>query len=111
MTSPSAGGEPEGEPRARYPGNERPAGERGGADDSSENVRPESYDYAETALGGADSVQKTSYVTGQGTEPEGAPRAGVVARTATGGGINVGAWVVALIAGAIALVYGFGIFR
>ena len=110
MTSPTAGGEPEGERRARYPRRDRPAGEEG-APDPSPNVHPENYDYAETALGGADSVQKTSYVTGQGTEPEGAPRAGVIARTSTGGGINVGAWIVALIAVAIALVYGFGIFR
>ena len=86
------------------------AGEEG-APGPSPNVHPENYDYAETALGGADSVQKTSYGTGHGTEPEGAPRAGVIARTSSGGGINVGAWIVALIAVAIALVYGFGIFR
>ena len=110
MTTPNAGGEPEGERRARYPGRDKAAGQEG-APGPSQNVDPESYDYAETALGGADSVQKTSYVTGRGTEPEGAPRAGVVARTTSGGGINVGAWVVALIAVAIALVYGFGIFR
>ena len=110
MTSPTAGGEPEGERRAQYPRRDRPAGEEG-APGPSPNVHPENYDYAETALGGADSVQKTSYGTGHGTEPEGAPRAGVIARTSSGGGINVGAWIVALIAVAIALVYGFGIFR
>lgn len=110
MTSPRAGGEPDGQRRANQPGGDRPAGEQR-PDGQSERVRPEAYDDAETALGGADSVQKTSYVTGEGAEPAGAPRAGVVARTSTGGGINVGAWVVGLIALAIALVYGFGIFR
>ena len=110
MSSPTAGGEPEGERRANFPRHDRPAGEEG-APGPSRNVHPENYDYAETALGGADSVQKTSYVTGRGAEPEGAPRAGVVARTTTGGGINLGAWIVALIALAIALVYAFGIFR
>ena len=110
MTTPNAGGEPEGEPRARYARHDRPAGEPG-RNAPSENVNPESYEYAETALGGADAVQKTSYVVGEGTEPAGAPRAGVIARTSSGGGINVGAWIVALIAVAIALVYGFGIFR
>jgi len=50
-------------------------------------------------------------VTGEGTEPAGAPRAGVVARAGTGGGLNVTAWVVGLLALAIALVYAFGIFR
>jgi hypothetical protein len=111
MTSPNAGGEPEGERRARYPGRGRAGGQEGGPSPS-QNVHPESYDDAETALGGADSVEKTSYVTGRGTEPEGAPRAGSpIARTPSGSGINVGAWIVALIAVAIALVYGFGIFR
>jgi len=110
MTSPNAGGEPEGERRAHYPRRDRSPNDasRGGPQ---ENIDPDRYDDAETALGGADSVQKTSYVTGRGTEPEGAPRAGVIARTASGGGINVGAWIVALIAVAIALVYGFGILR
>ena len=110
MTSPTAGGEPEGERRADYPRRERPAGKEG-APGPSDNLHPENFDYAETALGGADSVPKTTYVVGRGTEPEGAPRAGVIARASAGGGINVGAWIVALIAVAIALVYGFGIFR
>jgi hypothetical protein len=79
--------------------------------DLAEDVNPDEYDDAETALGGADTVQKTSYVVGEGTEPSGAPRAGVVARTSTGTGINGAAWVIGLIALAVALVYGFGIFR
>ena len=79
--------------------------------DSSENLDASRYEYAETALGGADSVQKTSYVTGEGAEPEGAPRANVVARTSTGGGINIAAWVIGAVAALIAVIYMLGIFR
>jgi hypothetical protein len=45
MTSPTAGGEPEGERRAQYPRRDRPAGEEG-APGPSPNVHPENYDYA-----------------------------------------------------------------
>jgi len=79
--------------------------------DISQNLDASRYEYAETALGGADSVQKTSYVTGEGTEPEGAPRANVVARTSSGGGINVAAWVIGAVAALIAAIYMLGIFR
>jgi len=77
----------------------------------SENLDASRYEYAETALGGADSVQKTSYVTGEGTEPEGAPRASVVARASSGGGINIAAWVIGAVAALIAVIYMLGIFR
>ena len=77
----------------------------------SENLDATRNEYAETALGGADSVEKTSYVTGEGTEPSGAPRASVVARTSTGGGINLAAWVIGAIALLIAVIYMLGIFR
>ena len=105
MTSPNADNEPTGQRRADVPRQDD-----GQASDS-QNLDPARYDFAETALGGADSVQKTSYVTGAGTEPEGAPRANVSARTPTGGGINVAAWVIGLVAALIALVYAFGVFR
>ncbi|MFL5575425.1 MAG: hypothetical protein ACJ79S_05595 [Gemmatimonadaceae bacterium] len=79
--------------------------------DTPDTVDPDVFEYAESALGGADTVQKTSYVTGEGTEPSGAPRASVVARTPAGGGVNVTALVIGLLALAIALVYALGIFR
>lgn len=74
------------------------------------NAPSERYVMAETALGGADAVQKTTYGAAKGGEPAGAPTADVTAQTGTGGGMNVAAWIVALIAVAIALVYGVGIF-
>ena len=111
MTSPGSRGEPEGQRRADFPKNLGAAAGEGGADAASSSADPARFEDAETALGGADSVQKTSYVTGEGAEPEGAPRAGVIARTTTGGGVNVGAWVVGAIAAIIALVYALGVFR
>jgi hypothetical protein len=82
---------------------------------------PDQRDYtdAETALGGADTVQKTTWGVGTGAEPDGrreyAPvglRKGegeVVARTDAGGGANPVAWIVGLLAAAAALIYGFGV--
>jgi hypothetical protein len=77
-------------------------------------------------IGDADNVQKTSYVVGRGTDPgaagpdghhpggDGPPRGaqdhGYTAAVRSGGGMNVGLWIVALLAVVIALVYGFGIF-
>ena len=117
MTTPNSDLEPGGARRA----GETPSADARSADPgrdpdtarapASSDGFPDGYSQAESALGGADSVQKTSYVTGEGTEPAGAPRASVVARAGTGGGINVGAWFVGLVALAIALVYAFGIFR
>jgi hypothetical protein len=77
--------------------------------------------HPEAALGGADSVQKTSWGVGTGTEPDGraeyAPvglrkgEGSIVARTSPGGGINPIAWIVGFLALVIAVVYGFGILR
>jgi hypothetical protein len=63
----------------------------------------------ETALGGADAVEKTTYVVGKGAEPDargdGEYRAGGAAA-----GPNVAAWIVGAIAALIALVYAIGAF-
>ena len=69
------------------------------------------YTNPEAALGGADAVEKTTYVTGHGTEPEGRTNTpdAVVARARAGGGINPLLWVVILVAVLIAVVYGFGL--
>jgi hypothetical protein len=78
----------------------------------------DAYEQSETALGGADSVQKTTWGVGHGAEPDGrqehAPvglRKGegpVVANSAAGGGINPVAWVVGLLAVLAAVIYGAG---
>ncbi len=76
-----------------------------------EHADEEQFSNSEAALGGADNVEKTTWVEGAGTSPEGKPIAGVTARVSSGGGVNVGAWVVGAIALVVALVYGAGIFR
>jgi hypothetical protein len=86
------------------------AGAEREADRDATDALPDDDD-SERALGGADSVEKTTWVVGSGTEPESASHGQVTARANSGGGINVGAWVVGLIALAIALVYGAGFLR
>jgi hypothetical protein len=64
----------------------------------------------QTDLGGADAVEKTTYVVGEGTEPEQRPAGPYVARGAAGLG-DVRVWIVVAIAVLIALVYAIGVFR
>jgi hypothetical protein len=76
---------------------------------------------SETALGGADAVQKTTYGVGHGTEPigtqelfKGQQKKGndvMVARVATGGGVSPVAWLVGILGVLALLVYAFGAFR
>lgn len=76
---------------------------------------------SETALGGADSVQKTTYGVGHGAEPvgtqeylKGTAKKGddvMVARVSTGGGVSPVAWVVGILGVLALLVYAFGAFR
>lgn len=76
---------------------------------------------SETALGGADAVEKTTWGVGHGTEPvgtqefaRGQPKKGddtMVARVATGGGVSPVAWVVGILGVLALLVYAFGAFR
>ena len=76
-----------------------------------EHADEEQFSNSEAALGGADSVEKTTWVPGSGTDPEGKPIAGVTAQVPSGGGVNLGAWAVGAIALVIAIVYAAGIFR
>lgn len=100
-------------------------GASGGTGNQRANERPPDdrpFTDSETALGGADAVQKTTWGVGHGTEPTGtqehAPvglRKGegdVVARVAPGGrGLSPLVVVVAVIAVLAFLMYAFGIFR
>ncbi|HEX5581730.1 MAG TPA: hypothetical protein VFX39_09150 [Gemmatimonadaceae bacterium] len=63
----------------------------------------------EVGSGGADTVQKTTYVVGQGTDPDAPDPRGPSSNVATGGGVNLGVWIVAAVAVLIALVYGLGL--
>ena len=82
---------------------------RGGARGAEREVTPKLTN-SETAMGGADAIEKTSYVTGRGTSPE-ARSDGPIATVPSGGGISMGAIVVVVVLVAIALLYGGSLFR
>lgn len=105
-------------------------GASGGAGNQHLNERPPDdhpFVDSETALGGADSVQKTTWGVGHGTEPVGtqeyAPTTRdkgdrkkgddgpVVARVGSGGGLSPIALVLIVLGGLAGLVYAFGVFR
>ena len=64
----------------------------------------------EVAFGGADAVEKTTYVVGEGTDPDATSRGRYVARDSAGRG-SIVVWFVAGIAALIGLVYVIGIVR
>ncbi len=66
------------------------------------------YTPSEAALGGADAVEKTSYVTGKGTEPSGTNAGRPAANVGSGGGLGVLGWAIGalVVLGAIALLLG-----
>ena len=69
------------------------------------------YEHPEAALGGADSVEKTTYVTGKGTEPEARKSdEGPAARVSAGSGQGATWAILAFLFIGAALVYllGFG---
>jgi hypothetical protein len=81
-----------------------PGGTEGGAGRGKERL-------PEAELGGADAVEKTTYVVGDGTDPEARPSGPYIARGAATSGPSVTLWVVGTVAALIALVYVIGIFR
>ena len=68
------------------------------------------YRDAEAQLGGADSVEKTTYVVGSGTEPE-ARSEGPIARVPSGRAPRIVTAVVAVLVILVALAYLIGIMR
>jgi hypothetical protein len=77
-----------------------------------EHADEERFSNSETALGGADSVQKTTGLTGgSGSDPDRNQDRPIIAQVPSGGGVNLGAWVVGGIALLIGVIYAAGIFR
>jgi len=71
-------------------------------------VPQDRYRDSEAQLGGADAVEKTTYVVGSGTKPEARARADAPsARTSARG--NALLWIVLLVAAAVAVIYLAGI--
>jgi hypothetical protein len=75
------------------------------------NVPDDRYRNPETALGGADAVEKTTYVTGKGTDPAGSqPPGSPAARVGAGSG-QAATWAVVvflMVAAALVYLLGFG---
>jgi hypothetical protein len=88
--SPPAGGEPSGEARRR-----------GDVPDRS----PPLYAHPEAELGGADAVESTTYVVGEGTEPDRQRSERRVARGGSGRGGTLAVWILAGVVALIALAY------
>ena len=81
--------------------------------DDQQNRGPD-YVNAETALGGADAVEKTTYTgNAHGTEPGAGAgqKPPVTAQVPHGGGTNVVMWIAAVLALIVAAVYGASLFR
>jgi hypothetical protein len=74
------------------------------------SVPDDRYENAEAALGGADAVPKTTYVTGLGTEPEARPASGEkpFGHSPAAAGPNTAWIVIAFLVVAAVLVYLLG---
>jgi hypothetical protein len=81
----------------------RPGGTGGG-------IPEKRYRDAEAQLGGADAVEKTTYVTGRGTTPEDMPARGApIARTPSRG-VSLALWIVVIVVAMLAVAYFGGAF-
>ena len=79
--------------------------------DSGGQIPQDKYRDPEAQLGGADAVEKTTYVTGRGTSPEGSPAPGTpIARTPSRG-VAAAVWIVVIVVALLAVAYIGGVFR
>ena len=75
---------------------------------------PSGFDDPQVNLGGADAVDKTTYVTGRGTNPDDQAPASErrqVPRGVKAGGIGGAGWALVAIAVLVAVFFGFAFFR
>lgn len=79
------------------------------AESTNDHPEPKFVD-PETALGGADAVEKTTYVVGNGTDPNALSPVGRPAKVGNNG-TNIAVWIFAAVLVLIAVVYAFGAFR
>ena len=82
--------------------NPAPGGQGGNDQNRRDNGEP---------LGGADAVEKTTYVTGKGTSPEAHRPPGTPAPQTSGRGNSPIIWVLLVFIILIAIAYGAGVFR
>ena len=69
------------------------------------------YKNPETALGGADAVEKTTYVTGKGTSPEATNAGRPIATVGAGRGLGPLGWIVGALVVLAVLAYALGFLR
>jgi hypothetical protein len=79
------------------------------ADSTQDHHDPEFAD-SETALGGADAVEKTSYVVGKGTDPNALSPVGRPAKVGSRG-FSPMVWGIVGVVVLLAVVFAFGVFR
>jgi len=79
-------------------------GENGG------QIPEDLYPDAEAQLGGADAVEKTTYVQGRGTSPEGRTPLGTPTATVPSRGVSLLIWVVLIVVAMLAVAYLGGAF-
>lgn len=74
---------------------------------------PSGFDDSETNRGGADAVEKTTYTSPHGGEPDQGRPADAEAQPAlrASGGLGGGIWIVIALAVALAIFFGGGFFR
>lgn len=73
--------------------------------DTGGQVPENRYRDAEAQLGGADAVEKTSYVTGRGTTPEAMPARGAPIARIPSQGSRVAVWIVLIVVAMLAVAY------
>lgn len=79
------------------------------AESTNDHPEPKFVD-SETALGGADAVEKTTYVVGDGTDPNATSPVGKPASVGKYG-INPVVWGSVAVVVLLVVVYAFGVFR
>jgi hypothetical protein len=79
-------------------------GENGG------QIPEKPYRDAEAQLGGADAVEKTTYVQGRGTSPEGQTPPGRPTATVPSRGVSLLLWLVLIVVAMLAVAYLGGAF-
>lgn len=84
---------------------DRRPGDEGG------QIPQERYRDAEAQLGGADAVEKTTYVTGSGTSPEAVKPPGQPAANAPSSGRSPLLWIVVVVVALVVVVYVAAFFR
>ena len=72
---------------------------------------PRQYRDPEAALGGADAVEKTTYVVGKGTDPRATNAGKPIATVSAGRGFGPIGWIVVVLVVLAVAAYALGIFR